>query len=252
MDVVGEFLGYDQDVAISHSFRRHHPGWVPVVTRIHRPTCARQAANLGVVQEHVWARVRDRLPHDPALSFVDRVPVPVCRCGRARRCSRFRGEAASGYDQGRTTVFSGVRSHLRACGPGMVAALPCAPANASDRELAPELVEGATGQVRGDRNDGHPLLREQLAPAGIACCAPYRKRQDAPDPVGSHRLRRLRWRSETVAAPCVERYHRKRLWARDAWHLTGRMLRQVLSHTLAVFLCLAHGHAPLHFAQLLA
>ena len=25
MEVVGEFLGYDQDVAIYHYFRRHHP-----------------------------------------------------------------------------------------------------------------------------------------------------------------------------------------------------------------------------------
>jgi hypothetical protein len=30
------------------------------------------------------------------------------------------------------------------------------------------------------------------------------------------------------------------------------MLRKVLSHTLAVFLCLARGHSPLQFAQLLA
>ena len=53
MEVVGEFLGYDQDVAIYHYFRRHHPGWFPVMARIHRTTFARQAANLWVVKEHV-------------------------------------------------------------------------------------------------------------------------------------------------------------------------------------------------------
>jgi hypothetical protein len=252
MEVVGEFLGYDQDVAIYQYFRRHHPRWFPVVARIHRTTFARQAANLWVVKEQVWARLRDRLPHDPALSFIDSVPVPVCRFGRSRRCSRFRGEAAYGYDQGSKTFFYGFRSHLRACWPGMVAALQCAPANASDLELAPEMVEGATGQVLGDRNYWNPLLRAQLAPAGIDFCAPYRKRHDDPDPVGSRRLSRLRWRIETVAAQFVERYHLTRLWARDAWHLTSRMLRKVLSHTLAVFLCLARGHSPLQFAQLLA
>jgi hypothetical protein len=54
-----------------------------------------------------------------------------------------------------------------------------------------------------------------------------------------------------VAAQLVERYHLKRLWARDTWHLTSRVLRKVLSHTSAVFLCLQRGHAPLQFAQLL-
>ena len=95
------------------------------------------------------------------------------------------------------------------------------------------------------------MLREQLAPAGIDFCAPYRKRQDDPDPVGSRRLSRLRWRIETVAAQLVERYHLKRLWARDAWHLTSRTLRKVLSHTLAVSLCLERGYPPLQFARLL-
>lgn len=252
MEAVGEFLGLDQDVAIYQYFRREHPDVFPAVTRIHRTTFARQAANLWVVKEQLGQRLRDRLPHDPALSLIDSVPVPVCRFGRSRRCSRFRGEAAYGYDQGSKTFFYGFRWHLRACWPGVVATVQMAPANASDLELAPEMVDGAVGQVLGDRNYWNPLLREQLAPAGIACCAPYRKRQDDPDPVGSRWLSRIRWRIETVAAQFVERYRLKRLWARDAWHLTSRTLRKVLSHTLAVFLCLAHGHSPLQFAQLLA
>jgi len=252
MEVVGEFLGLDQDVAIYQYFRREHPEFFPALRRIPRTTFARQAANLWVVKEQLWQRLRDRLPHDRALSMVDSVPVPVCRFGRSRRCSRFRGEAAYGYDQGSKTFFYGFRWHLRAAWPGVVAALQVAPANASDLALAPEVLEGATGQVLGDRNYWHPLLREQVAPAGIDFCAPYRKRSQDPDPVGSTRLTRVRWRIETVAAQFVERFHLKRLWARDAWHLTSRMLRTVLSHTLAVFLCLERGEAPLSFAQLLA
>ena len=252
MEAVGEFLGLDQDVAIYQYFRREHPDVFPALAHIHRTTFARQAANLWVVKEQLGQRLRDRLPHDPALSLIDSVPVAVCRFGRSRRCSRFRGEAAYGYDQGSKTFFYGFRWHLRACWPGVVAAVQMAPANASDLELAPEMVEGAIGQVLGDRNYWNPLLREQLAPAGIDFCAPYRKRQDDLDPVGSHRLSRVRWRIETVAAQFVERYRLKRLWARDPWHLTSRTLRKVLSHTIAVFLCLERGHPPLQFAQLLA
>jgi hypothetical protein len=251
MEVLGEFLGHDQDVAIFRYFRREHPDYFPALADVHRTTFTRQAANLWTVKEQVWARLRDRLPHDPALSFVDSIPVPVCRFGRSQRCRRFRGEAAYGYDQGSKTFFYGFRCHLRACWPGVAAAAQFAPANISDLAMAPELVEGAVGQVLGDRNYWDPLLREQLAAAGIDFCAPYRKRSEDPDPVGSKRLTRVRWRIETVAAQFVERYHLKRIWARDAWHLTSRVLRKVLSHTIAVFLCLERDLQPLQFAQLL-
>lgn len=251
IEVVGEFLGHDRDVAIIQYFRREHPDWFPALNRIHRTTFVRQAANLWVVKEQGWGRLRDRLPHDPTLSIVDSVPVPVCRFGRSRRCRRFRGEAAYGYDQGSKTTYYGFRCHLRAEWPGVTAGIPMAPANASDLELAPEVVAGAAGQVLGDRNSWSPLLREQLVPAGIDFRAPYRKRQDDPDPAGSKVLTRVRWRIETVASQFVERYHLKRIWARDAWHLTSRVLRKVLSHTIAVGLCLERGLSPLSFAQLL-
>ena len=79
-------------------------------------------------------------------------------------------------------------------------AVSVAPANVHDRELVPELVEGATGQVLGDRNYWDPRLTAELAPAGIALLAPFKKRATDPDPVGSRRLTRVRWRIETVAA----------------------------------------------------
>ena len=238
MEVVGEFLGYDQDVGIYHYFRRHHPDWFPALLRVHRTTFTRQAANLWVVTEQLWGRLLERVPHDPALSFVDSVPVPVCRFGRAYTCSRFRGQAAFGRDTGSKATYYGFRDHLRTCWPGVVAAVSIAPANVHDTELVPELVEGATGQVLGDRNYWDPQLTAELAPAGITLLAPFKKRATDPDPEGSKRLTRLRWRIETVAAQLVERFHLKRIWARDVWHLTSRLLRKILSHTCAVFLCL--------------
>jgi hypothetical protein len=251
MEVVGEFLGYDQDTAIVRYFRRHHPGWFPALARVHRTTFARQAANLWGVKDQVWRRLLDRILYDPALSFVDSIPAPVCRFGRAYKCSRFRGEAAYGYDHGSKATFYGFRDHLRVNWPGVITAVSVAPANVHDTELVPELVEGAAGQVLGDRNYWDPQLTAELAPAGVALCAPFKKRASDPDPLGSKRLTRVRWRIETVASQLVERYHLKRIWARDTWHLTSRVLRKVLSHTLAVFLCLERGFPPLSFAKLL-
>jgi Transposase DDE domain len=252
MEVVGEFLGLDQDVAIYRYFRRHHPGWFPALARVHRTTFTRQAANLWAVKEQGWGRLLDRLPHDPALSFVDSVPTPVCRFGRAYRCSRFKGEAAFGYDTGSKATFYGFRHHFRVSWPGVVRAVSVAAANVHDLEVVPELVADATGQVLGDRNYWDPKLTAALAPAGIALCAPFKKRASDPDPLGSKQLTRVRWRIETVASQFVERYRLKRIWARDAWHLTSRVLRKVLSHTLAVLLCLERGYRPLHFDRLLA
>jgi Transposase DDE domain len=251
MEVVGEFLGYDQDVAIYQYFRRHHPGWFPALLRVHRTTFARQAANLWVVKERLWGVLLDRVRHDSALSCVDSVPVPVCRFGRAYPCSRFRGQAAFGRDTGSKATIYGFRHHLRISWPGGVAALSIAPANVHARDLVPEVVEGATGQVLGDRNYWDPKLTAELSPAGIALRAPFKKRATDPDPLGSRVLGRVRWRIETVAAQLVDRFHLKRIWARDAWHLTSRTLRKILSHTIAVCLCLERGHSPLQFAQLL-
>lgn len=251
MEVVGEFLGLDQDAAIYQYFRREHPDWFPALGRLHRTTFARQAANLWVVKERLWGLLLERVPHDPTLAIVDSVPMPVCRFGRAWGCRRFRGQAAFGHDAGSRATIYGFRDHLRLGWPGVVAALQVAPANVHDRDLVPEVVEGTTGEVLGDRNYWDPKLTAELEPAGITLLAPFKKRASDPAPERSRVLGRVRWRIETVAAQLVERYHLKRTWARDLWHLTSRLLRKVLSHTIAVSLCLERGLPPLQFAHLL-
>jgi hypothetical protein len=50
----------------------------------------------------------------------------------------------------------------------------------------------------------------------------------------------------------AERYHAKRVRARDEWHLAARWLRKLASHTPAVLLCQRAGLAPLAFERLLA
>lgn len=252
MVVVGEFLGYDQDVAIYQYFRREHPRLFPTLGQVHRTTFARQAANLWLVTEQVWRRLLDRVPHDPTLSLVDSLPMPVCRFGRAYGCRRFRGQAAFGRDTGSKATFFGFRDHLRVNWPGVITAVSVAPADVHDLDLVPELVEGGQGLVIGDRNYWAPKLMAELAPAGITLAAPFKKRATDPDPARSRLLTRVRWRIETAAAQLVERFHLKRVWARDPWHLTARLLRKVLSHTVAVQLCQQRGLPPLQFAQLLA
>jgi hypothetical protein len=81
--------------------------------------------------------------------------------------------------------------------------------------------------------------------------APYRYAQRDPWPAWSALLSRIRYRIDTLFGQLAERFHAKRVWARDGWHLWSRLLRKVLSHTLAVLLNQA-APEPLHLAGLLS
>lgn len=251
MEVVGEFLGLDQDQALYDHFRRHHADLFPALLTVHRTTFVRQAANLWRIKERIWQVVLAHIPHDPLVSLVDSLPVPVCRFARAYRCRLFGGEAAFGHDHVQRQTFYGFRIHVRCCHPGVIAAFSLAPANAADVAVLPEVVGETQGFVVGDRNYWSPDLTKELQAHGLALLAPYRSTKRDPAPRRSRFLSRIRYRIETTFAQLVERYHLKRVWARDTWHLTSRVLRKVLSHTIAALLTASLGHPPLQLAHLL-
>jgi hypothetical protein len=258
LEVAGEFLGLDTDQAIFAHFRRHHAALFPRLRAVHRTTFARQAANLWVAKRALWQALLAEVACDPQLSIIDSVPVPICRFARAKRCRLFAGDAAFGYDELAHQTCYGFRAHVRVAWPGVITALELAPANASDLALTPEVLAAAPaahGWVLADRNYWNPTLRATLAEAAVLLLAPMRtKAQErksgaAPWPrwlIGTRR------RIETVLGQLAERYHAKRIWARDRWHLTARWLRKIVSHTLAVLLCQRAGLSPLTFAHLLA
>jgi hypothetical protein len=187
---------------------------------------------------------------DPALVLIDSLPVPVCRFARAHRCRSLRGLSAFGHDPVAHQIYYGLRLHLLVSWPGVITAAVLAPANEADRTIAPELLAGLTGWALGDKGYWSPTLRADLAPGGLDLLAPPRGKQAGarPWPV---RLVQTRRRIETVLAQLTERYHAKRVRARDEWHLIARWLRKLASHTMAVLLCQRAGLAPLAFARLL-
>jgi len=56
---------------------------------------------------------------------------------------------------------------------------------------------------------------------------------------------------ETVIGQLAERFEIEKTKARDMWHLTNRITRKILSHTICVFLNKMLGNPPLQFALLL-
>lgn len=251
MEIVGEFQRLDQDAAIFAHFRRHHLALFPRLATIHRTTFVRQAANLWRVKERIWQLVLAHLPQDPVVHLVDSFPLPVCRWARAHRCRRFKGEAAYGWDALGRQTFHGFRCHIRCVQPEMIATLSLAPANEADRTVLPDLLDGVSGFVVGDRGYWSPDLAAQMRPAGMILLAAYRSATHDPDPSRTYELGKIRRRIETTFSQLVDRYAIKRVWARDLWHLGSRLQRKVLSHTIATLLCVALGYPPFQHARLL-
>lgn len=252
MEIVGEFLGVDTDKGIHLFFRRHYAEWFPALREVHRTTFSRQAANLWKVKEHLWQEFLALAPHEPAFALVDSMPLPACLFARAYRCRRFRGEAAFGKDTLLRQTFYGFRIHARVCWPGIITRFSVAPANAHELSLIPELLESTRGLAIGDRNYHSPKTKEELARGtGVELLAPYRSKKRDPAPKRSAFLSRVRYRIDTVFSQLTERYSVKRVWAKDLWHLVGRLLRKVLSHTVAFLLNHRAGNRPLQLARLL-
>lgn len=252
MEVVGQYLGLSQDKAIFAYFRRHYSHFFPALSRIHRTTFTRQAANLWLVKGRLWQHFVSLLHYDRQLAIVDSFPLPVCRFARAPRCRRFRDVAQFGKDTVALQTFYGLRVHVVVGWPGVITRLQLAPANVSELAMLPELTQHLTGRLVGDRNYWSPRATAELAEQGVELVAPYRKATDDPHPRRSSLLSRIRYRIDTVFGQLEERYAVKRVWAKDMWHLCSRLLREILSHTLCVLLNQLQGNEPLQLAELVS
>ena len=104
----------------------------------------------------------------------------------------------------------------------MVADGHLAPANLHDLVLADDLVADAHRWALGDRSYWSPTRPGLLADQGVSLLAPPSRSAKRPGPRLPGRLTQTRRRIETVIGQLVERYHAKRVWARDAWHLWSR------------------------------
>jgi hypothetical protein len=252
MEVVGEFLGLEQDTAIFRYFRRHWVHFFPRLERVDRSTFVRQAANLWAVKERLWRCALAAVPHDDLFAVVDSFPIPVCRFARAYRCRRFRGEAGFGKDLVARQTFYGFRLHVRLCWPGVLARCCLAPANVAETAVLPHLLDGTEGLAVGDRNYGGARTAAEAARVGVALLAPSRSAAKDPSPKRSALLSRVRYRIDTVFGQLAERLHVKRVWAQDPWQLWSRLLRKLLTHTLAVLLNTQAGTPHLQLARLVA
>jgi hypothetical protein len=66
-----------------------------------------------------------------------------------------------------------------------------------------------------------------------------------------HILMNARRKIETIIGQLTERFHIQKVRARDMWHLSHRVIRKILSHTISVVLNTRLGNPPLQLECLI-
>jgi hypothetical protein len=249
MEIVAEYQGIDTDQAIWCYFRRHWLAWFPRLGS--RSSFVRQAANL-------W-QYKQRLQHHLAIKLgaladgvhlVDGIPIPLCALTRAAGCRSFQGVAAYGYCAAKKQFYYGFHGHLLISATGVITGFSLTPANGSEREALWEMVQTIRGLLIGDKGYLSAPLQQELRAVGIELETALRSNMhDTRDPEWVRLLKRLRRLIETVVAQLVERFSIEKVWARDLWHLTSRLNRKLLAHTVCRWLN-RHSPEPLQFDQL--
>ena len=249
MEIVAEYQGIDADQAIWRYFRRHWGAWFPGLGS--RSAFVRQAANLWQYKEVLQQRLAAKLgAFTDTVHLVDGIPIPLCGFRRAPRCRSFRGEAAYGYCAAKNQTYYGFHGHLIITATGVITGFSLTPANGSEREALGDVVHTFQGLLIGDKGYLSAALQQELRQSGIELQTALRSNMhDTRDPAWVKLLQRMRRLVETVIGQLVERFSIEKVWARDRWHLTSRLNRKLLAHTLCHWLN-RHSAQPLQFDQL--
>jgi len=251
MEIVGEYQGIDTDKGIWQYFQRHWQAWFPHLTS--RSTFARQAANLWQYKECLQQQLAVQLgaSNDP-LHLVDGIPIPLCCFSRAPRCRRFKEQAEYGYCAAKKQTYYGFHGHLLVNGSGVITSFTLTPANGSEREALWEMLEHIEGLLIGDKGYLSQPLQQELQTVGIDLQTALRSNmQDTRSPQWLRLLKRVRRLIETVIGQLTERFHIEKVWARDMWHLTSRLNRKLLAHTVCRWLN-RNNPDPLRFESLVS
>lgn len=251
MEIVGEYQGIDTDQAIWQYFRRHWLAWFPGLGS--RCTFVRQAANLWQYKALLQQQLAAELGafRDP-VHLVDGIPIPLCGFSRAPSCRGFKGVAAYGYCAAKKQTYYGFHGHLLISATGVITGFSLTPANGSEREALWGMVSSIHGLLIGDKGYLSAPLQQELRQVGIQLETALRSNMDdARDPVWVALLKRLRRLIETVIGQLVERFSIEKVRARDLWHLTSRINRKLLAHTVCRWLNRLSAN-PLQFEQLVS
>ncbi|MBF0290513.1 MAG: IS982 family transposase [SAR324 cluster bacterium] len=251
IEIVGEFLQIDTDKGIWQYFGQQWKDWFPNIGS--RTTFVRQSANLWKIKELIQSDLAENLGSiSDSVHSVDGFPIQLCNFRRAKFSRLFKGFASYGFCASKNITYYGFKGHLVINFDGVITSWTISPANSSERECVYELVKKIHGLLLGDKGYISPELEEELRRIGINLQTPKRKNmEDKRDPQFVSMLMNVRRLIETVIGQLSERFHIEKIRARDMWHLTNRINRKILSHTVACFICRRFGVKTLQFEKLI-
>lgn len=251
MELVGEFLSIDTDKGIWQYFRSHWQSWFPKLGS--RSNFAKQVSQLCQIKQVILQRITTRLgAFSDTIHLVDGFPIPVCHFARAPRCACFKGEAEYGHCAAKKQTYYGFRGQLLVDSKGVITGITVTAANVDERHSLQDLTDSIHGLLIGDKAYIHLSLKEQLLNQHIDLQTPLRSNMNDSRPQPFVRqLISFRRLIETVIAQLSLRFNIQKVWARDLYHLTNRIVRKLLSHTLAVSFNCSIGYQPLQLESIL-
>ena len=252
METVGEFLGIDAEKQIWHYFRRH---WLPWFPRLgSRSSFVRQAANLWCIKQLLQEKLAGSLgAYGAPVHLIDGFPLPVCHLARAKRCRTFRDVSAKGYCAAKDEYYWGLHGSLIISASGVITGKTATAAPLDEREALFDVLPGIQGLLIGDKGYiSKPLHKELLMYHHVDLETPLRMNMlDTRPPDFVTSLVKIRRLVETVIGQLTEQFHIAKVRARDLWHLTSRINRKILSHTMGIYLNNLFGREPLQFDGLI-
>ena len=253
LEIVGEYLGYDKDKSNWEYFHQHWLEWFPQLPT--RTTYVRQCANLWAVKQRLHAMLCEEMGvKESSVHRVDGFPIPLCNFRRANRCQLFQGEADYGHCASKNMTYYGFQALVIVSSVGVITGFTVMAANHDEAEGVFECLSTQRGLLEADKGFIRPILKEDLARGNqLNLQTPLRRNMNDPRPkTYVKELMRDRRLVETVIGQLTEQFNIQKLRARDRWHLTVRITRKILSHTMAVFLNVTTGRSPLHIADLVS
>jgi hypothetical protein len=249
MLALAEMSGINAD-RHAHAYFKSH--WRRLFPRIgDRTAFVRQAASLWKVMDMIRKRLLGLLLLS-GISVVDGIPMLVCGFTRANFSKVFKGAAAFGYCAAKDEKYYGFKGHLVTDSKGIVCDFTLTPANADEREALFDMLLSLKPLTLGDKEyicSGVSL--EEIQSCGTSLETPKRSNMEASRPKGF-----LRWMMstrriiETVIGQLAERFNIEKIRARDVFHLTGRLNRKLLAHTICCLMNFKRSNPTLQFALL--
>lgn len=230
-------------------FRNNWLEWFPQLGSY--PNFSKHCANLWQVNQKITMKLTSIFGFDN-IHFIDGFPIPVCRYARARRHKNFKGSAGFSYCAAKQEKYYGFKGHIVINLSGMIIGYTFASANCDERDVAPEITQNIYGLLGADKGYLRPELKQYYECQDIDLQTPCRKNMVDLRPKESMRiLMNARRKIETVIGQLTDRFHIQKVRAKDLWHLTHRIIRKILSHTISVILNTRLGNPPLQLEILI-